>query len=99
MPNDLITGVSAARDRFLNEFRRVYKLIGVYMVVTLACGGLDLIGLLIDIASMGSTENSQAYYAVVAWVFVCLDAYFFFWYYSLKFMFPPEVWNELKRFA
>lgn len=91
--------VSTYQPLIFAHFKKGSKAISVYLIITIISGLLDLISLTIQFSSIDSNHNPDVLYAIIVWIFLCLDCFCIFWYYTLKYTYPEEVWHNLRKLA
>mmetsp|Transcript_31523 Transcript_31523/g.31240 ORF Transcript_31523/g.31240 Transcript_31523/m.31240 type:complete len:163 (-) Transcript_31523:25-513(-) len=94
-----LTDVSTYQPLIFAHFKRGSKAISIYVIITTFTALLDLISLTIQFASIDSERSIDILYAIVVWIFLCLDCFLVFWYYTMKFTFPQEIWHNLIKLA
>lgn len=99
LPEDIREGSDLAQQKVFDQFKSCTRPLAFYLVITCLGGLFDLVGLLVDLTGVAGEDNSSLYYAMVAWVFLCLDFYLVFWYYTLQWTYPEEIWKNLTSLA
>mmetsp|Transcript_12593 Transcript_12593/g.12668 ORF Transcript_12593/g.12668 Transcript_12593/m.12668 type:complete len:147 (+) Transcript_12593:229-669(+) len=98
MPDNL-DDVSTFQPLLFAHFKRASKALSVYLIVTAFASLTDLISLTIQLSSIDSDYNPHLLYAIFVWIFLGLDFFLIFWYCTMKFTFPQEIWYNLIKLA
>lgn len=77
-------------------FKRANSQLTKYMVVSGVCIFLDVIGCIVSFIVLNDSHNSDLFYGFVAWVFLCFDSLLVFWYNTMRWMYPDEVWQNMR---
>ena len=80
-----------------SHFRRANRIFTKYFVLTVICFVLDFIGCVIGLFFVGNDHNSDAFYSLITWVFLCFDTFLVFWYNSLRWAYPDIIWHNVRR--
>lgn len=79
------------------HFKRAHNQMTKFIVISGICMLLDVIGCIISFIVLNDRQNSDFFYGIVAWLFLCFDSLLIFWYNTLRWMYPDAIWQNLRQ--
>jgi len=85
------------QNRLFIEFKESSAPLSRYMIISSCALLLDILTLFYNISQMDGENSSFTFFTFVASAFISFDLYIPFWYYSLKYSFPEDIWSNLTK--
>lgn len=91
-----LTDTSTMHPVIFTHFKRANSQMTKYLVVSGICFLLDIIGCIVSFIVLNDSHNSDLFYGFTAWVFLCFDSLLVFWYNTLRWMYPDDIWQNIR---
>lgn len=91
-----LTETSAMHPIIYSHFQRGNRHITRYVIISVICMILDIVGCIISFTIIDSQSNADALYGFTAWVFLCFDTFLIFWYNTLRWAYPEVIWQNIR---
>jgi hypothetical protein len=92
-----LTDTPAMQPVVFAHFQRGNRIASKYAIVTVICMVLDVVGCIISFTVINGDHNADLFYGLVAWIFLCFDSGLIFWYNTLRWMYPDEIWQNIRK--
>lgn len=98
-PDDLSQINNDIQNRLFLEFKQSSTPFTRYVLISVFSLLLDILTLIYDIYNLNGDNSSITFFLYIAFAFVAMDLYVIFYYYTLKFSFPEDIWTNLTKIA
>jgi hypothetical protein len=95
LPN--LSDSSAMQPIIFSHFQRGNKFISRYLLITVIAFILDIIGCIISFTFIGGNKSGDGLYSSTVWLFLCFDVFLVFWYNTMRWEYPEEIWQNIRN--